>query len=137
MLKKFREDLDTCLILLLFSQETMSANVEGSLGKKIKTKGAILSWVAPLYATPLDIIFDKKNLNTRKDFVEKYDLCNKGPNPKCLRIGKDLEEEEVEELFGKAISRNGYRYCHTDNEEFITKCYANALGDDVLLTMDS
>jgi hypothetical protein len=36
-------------------------------------------------------------------------------------ICKDLEDEEVEELFEKAISRNGYRYCHIDNEKLITK----------------
>jgi hypothetical protein len=38
-----------------------------------------------------------------------------------MKIGKDLEDEEVEELFEKAISRNCYRYYHMDNKEFITK----------------
>jgi hypothetical protein len=55
-----------------------------------------------------------------KDFIEKYDLCNKGGKSQ-MRLGKDLEDEEVEELFEKAISRNGYRFCHIDNEEFITR----------------
>jgi ferredoxin-thioredoxin reductase catalytic subunit len=38
-----------------------------------------------------------------------------------MRIGKDLEDEEVEELFEKAINKNGYRFCHIDNEELITR----------------
>jgi hypothetical protein len=38
-----------------------------------------------------------------------------------MKIGKDLEDEEVEELFEKAISRNCYRYYHIDNKEFIIK----------------
>jgi hypothetical protein len=34
-----------------------------------------------MYATTPNIIFDEKNFIIKKDFVEKYDLCNKGPNP--------------------------------------------------------
>jgi len=86
---------------------------------KIKIESIVLSWVASLYVTPPDIIFDNKNFIITKYFVEKYNLCNKGPNFKWN--SKDLEDEEVEELFKKAISRNCYRYYHIDNKELITK----------------
>jgi predicted GNAT family N-acyltransferase len=38
-----------------------------------------------------------------------------------MKISKDLEDEEMEELFEKAISRNCCRYYHIDNKELITK----------------
>jgi hypothetical protein len=44
---------------------------------------------------------------------------NKGISPKHSRIGKDLEETEVEALFGTCIDRNGYMYCHSNNEELM------------------
>jgi hypothetical protein len=44
-----------------------------------------------------------------KEFVEKYGLCNKGLNPKHLKLGKYIEDVEVEK-FKSCINKNNYRY---------------------------
>jgi hypothetical protein len=46
-------------------------------------------------------------------------VCNKGISPKHSKIGKDLEEIEVETFFGPCIGKNGYTYYHSNNEELI------------------
>jgi hypothetical protein len=73
-----------------------------------------------LYAIPPKLIFDKKNLISHKYFFEKYALCNFGISPKNLKIGKKVEESNVEALFEPYILRNGYKYSFSDNEKFIS-----------------
>ncbi len=55
-----------------------------------------------------------------KEFVEKYGLCNKGLNPKHLKLGKYIEDVEVEK-FKSCINKNNYRYFWLDDDEFIAK----------------
>jgi hypothetical protein len=43
-----------------------------------------------------------------KRIVEVYNLCNKGPSPKSLKLRKDFQKEEVHELFGPWVSKIGY-----------------------------
>jgi hypothetical protein len=82
----------------------------------------VSSWVDPLYGTPWKIIFEKKTLPSKKEISDKYvDLCSKGPTPKHLKVGRDFLEEEVKALFGPSINRNGYQYCHTNDEELISR----------------
>lgn len=73
----------------------------------------------PLYDTPLEMIFDKKNHVFRREIEEKYGLCNKRLLWTSLKIGKDLEEKEVEQLFGLSLSRNKYRYSYSNDEQLI------------------
>jgi hypothetical protein len=70
---------------------------------------------------PLDITFDKKTPISKKQFFKKYDICNIKPSPKHLKVGRDFQEEEMEAIFGRVISKNGYRYCHTNDEVLIAK----------------
>ncbi len=88
------------------------------MGKKIKLEDIVSSWVALLYGTPPNIIFDRRTSISKNQFFEKFGLCNKGPSSKHLKIRKDAK---VEEFFGNPINRNGYRYCHLDNEELIIR----------------
>jgi hypothetical protein len=48
---------------------------------------------------------------------EKYGFCYQGLYPKLIMIGRDLEEAKVEAMFGPNISKNGYRYCHKNDED--------------------
>ncbi len=57
--------------------------------KRVKIEGAMSYWIDPLYGTPPIIMFDKKQL------VEQYHICYKGPSLKCLKFGKDFEEVEI------------------------------------------
>lgn len=88
--------------------------------KPVKLEGVDpASYVVPLYAEQPTIVFDRVTPPTRKIFQETYGLSNEGLNPKRLKIGVQLEEVDVESLFGPCINRNGYRYCHKDDEELI------------------
>ncbi len=62
-----------------------------------------------------EIIFDKKHKVSWKSFWEKY-----GITPKTLKIGKEIEKEEVVALFGPR-SRNGYKFCHNEDEALIVR----------------
>jgi hypothetical protein len=46
-----------------------------------------------------------------------HGIYNKGITSKRLKIGKEIEEEEVVTLFGPC-SCNGYRYCHYEDKSF-------------------
>jgi hypothetical protein len=88
--------------------------------KRVKVEGGVVfSWVVPLYGTPLEIIFYKKNHVFLTEIEEKYGLCNKRLSPNSLKIRRDLEEKEVEQLFGLSLSRNKYRYSYSNDEQLI------------------
>jgi hypothetical protein len=63
--------------------------------KKVKSEGTLVLWVEPLYGAPPNIIFDRNNLVSRKQFATTYGLCYKGPLPKHLKLNKDFEKVEV------------------------------------------
>jgi hypothetical protein len=65
-------------------------------------------YVDPLYGEPLKIIFDRRVFVFHKRIVEVYNLCSEGPSPKSLKLSKDFQKEEVHELFGPFVSKNGY-----------------------------
>lgn len=46
-------------------------------------------------------------------------LCSIGPRPKCLKLGQDLMEEEVQELFEPSNNKNQYQNCFNDNVALI------------------
>jgi hypothetical protein len=95
----------------------MSENVEAtSLVAKQGKK--VYSFVNPLFAEQPDIVWDRVNPISRTVFAQKYGLCNKGLNPKHLRVGTHCTEEDVEKLFGPYVNQNGYKYCHNEDEEF-------------------
>jgi hypothetical protein len=77
---------------------------------KVRLEGRSIAspYVHPLHGEPPKIIFDRCNLVSHKQFVEVYNVYNKGPSPKSLRLSKDFQEEEVRELFGPCVSKNGY-----------------------------
>jgi hypothetical protein len=113
----------------IIATNTMSLSVDAidSLGaidlkKYVKLEHVVSSWVDPLYGTPPKIIFDKKPLPSRKEIFDKFvDLYSKRPTPKHLKVGRDFLEKKVEAIFGPSINRNGYRYCHTNDEELIAR----------------
>jgi hypothetical protein len=74
----------------------------------------------PFYEEQPNLIFDRKHIITWKEFVEKYRLCNKGLYPKHLKLGKYIEDVEVEK-FKSCINKNNYRYFWLDDDEFIAK----------------
>ncbi len=55
----------------------------------------------------------------RKVSTQKYGINNQRITQKRLKIGKEIEEE-VEALFGPC-SCNGYRYCHNEDQAFISR----------------
>jgi hypothetical protein len=72
--------------------------------KKVKSEGTLALWVEPLYGPPPNIIFDRNNLVSRKQFAATYCLCYKGPLPKHLKLSKDFEEVEVEKILGRILA---------------------------------
>jgi hypothetical protein len=83
---------------------------------KVKFKAITLScYINPLCGEKPKIIFDKKHKVSWKSFWEKYRTT-----PKTLKIGKEIEEEEVVALFGPC-SRNDYRFCHNKDEALIIR----------------
>jgi hypothetical protein len=46
-------------------------------------------------------------------------VCNKGLSPKSVRIRKDLEEKEMEQLFGPSLIMNIYRYNYSNDEQLM------------------
>ena len=93
--------------------EMVSAD-PSSLGAKQGKK--IYSFVNPLFAEQPDIVWDRVQPISRATFVQKYGLCNKGINPKHLRVGLHSTEENVEALFGPCINQNDYKYCYSKDE---------------------
>jgi hypothetical protein len=84
----------------------------------MKVEGRLSPYVKPLYGKPPKIIFDKKVQMTYSQFANNYNFCNKGTNPKRLKIGKDCTKE-VQALFRAYNSKNGYHYCFNKNEVLI------------------
>ncbi len=100
--------------------DTNVGTCEKTMAKvKIKRVGPTC-YVDPLHGTKLNIIFDKKTELSWRIFWEKYGIYNKGITLKRLKIGKEIEEEEVVTMFGPC-SCNGYRYCHYEDEALISK----------------
>jgi hypothetical protein len=56
---------------------------------------------------PLKLFLRNVFLYFTKKFVEVYNLCNKGPFPKSLKLSKDFQKEEVHELFGPVCPKMG------------------------------
>jgi hypothetical protein len=105
----------------------MSLSIDGGCGlggkhTKEKIEGATTRacYVDPLYGTKLDIIFDMKIKLSWTSFLEKYGINNQGIKQERLKIKKEIEEEEVEALFGPC-SHNGYRYCHNKDKVLISR----------------
>jgi hypothetical protein len=67
--------------------------------EKLEGGKAESSWTEPLYGIPPELIFDKNSPISQMHFFEKYALSNFGLSPKKIRIGRELEEAEVEALF--------------------------------------
>ncbi len=104
----------------------MSLSHGGSLGivnikKRMKVEGAMSLYVQPMNGEVLEIVFDRKSPVIHKQFHEKYRLCNIGPLPKHLKIGKYCIEVKVVELFGPCINNNEYKYCFSNDEKLIAK----------------
>lgn len=104
---------------------SLIVNIGVGIGEKTRAKVKIngaspTCYVDPLHGTKPNIIFDKTIELSWRNFWEKYDIYNKGITSKRLKIGKYIEEEEVVILFGPC-NRNGYRYCHYEDEALISK----------------
>jgi hypothetical protein len=105
----------------------MSLSVDGGCGlggkhTKEKIEGATTHacYVDPLCGAKPNIIFDRKIEFSHTSFLDKYGITNQWITPKRLKIRKQIEEEEVEALFGPC-SHNGYRYCHNKDKAFISR----------------
>jgi hypothetical protein len=56
---------------------------------KVKIEGAATTcYIDPLYGTKPNIIFDKETKLSWRSFGEKYGICNKGIEPRRLKIRK-------------------------------------------------
>jgi hypothetical protein len=92
--------------------------------KKVKSERSertLALWVEPLYGAPPNIIFDRNNLVSRKQFATTYYLCYKGPSLKHLKLSKDFKEVDIEKIFRQYLSRIGYQYSLSNNKEIIAK----------------
>jgi hypothetical protein len=58
---------------------------------------------------------------TRKDFANKYNLCNLGMSPKQIILLKDCTKEEIEKCFGPVVNKNRHRYTKCLNLKLIVK----------------
>jgi len=81
------------------------------IGRKLVVKVKIarattICYIDPLCGTKSNIIFDKKIELSWKLFWENYGICNEDITPKRLKIGKEIEEEEVVALFGPYSCNN-------------------------------
>jgi hypothetical protein len=56
-----------------------------------------------------------------KVFVEHFDFCLEGLNPKCIRIPRNIIVEEVHKYFGPMHKKNGYNYVFSEDPEVIAK----------------
>jgi len=56
-----------------------------------------------------------------KMFVERYDLCLEGLNPKCIKILRNIIVEEMHKYFGPMHNKNGYSYVLSEDPKVITK----------------
>jgi hypothetical protein len=94
----------------------------GGKHTKIKIEGATTHacYVDPLYGAKPNIIFDRKIEFFQTSFLEKYGISNQGIALKRLKIGKEIEEEEVEALF-RPYNHNGCRYFHNEDKAFISR----------------
>jgi hypothetical protein len=94
----------------------------GGKHTKVQIEGATTHacYVDLLYGEKLNIIYDRKIELSWTSFSNKYGINNQGIAPKRLKIGKEIEKEEVETLFGPC-SHNGYRYCHNEDKAFISR----------------
>jgi hypothetical protein len=84
--------------------------------KIVKKKGkSSLSLSAKGFTTPLHMevleLFSSNGLCnfTRKDFVDKYDLCYLGMSPKQIKLPRDCTKEEIEKCFGPIVNKNGHQ----------------------------
>jgi hypothetical protein len=53
--------------------------------KKVKSEGTLALCVEPLYGAPPNIIFDRNNLVSKKQFATTYGMCYKGPSLQHLK----------------------------------------------------
>jgi hypothetical protein len=68
------------------------------------------------------LFLTRNPLPSKREIFDKYvNLCSKRPTLEHLKVGRDFLEEKVEALFGPSINRNGYQYCHTNDEELIAR----------------
>ncbi len=77
------------------------------------------SFIAPLYVRIP--ILDVGGPMNRKVFVEHYDICLEGLNPKCIRIPRKIIVEEVHMYFGPMHNKNGYNYVFSEDLKVIAK----------------
>jgi len=87
------------LISLLATKSLGGSFGNNDYKKRVKSEGMPSSWVEPFYGIQPNIIFDKKNFVTRKQFNETYGICNKGTSFKHLKKGMDFQEENIEKIF--------------------------------------
>ncbi len=125
-------DVFTLLQMSMIGNGNIIITTNGHLGcnqgtsqgkKKVKIEGVsstVSTRVEPPYGAKPNIIFDRKQLVSKQQFTNTYNICIKGPSPKCLKL-RDFEKEEVEKIFGPYINRNGYHYTWSSDEQLIAE----------------
>jgi len=84
-------------------------------------------FASPLYAPILEL--GDGSPMSRKDFVEKYDLCCEGLSPKRVKVPRDIFLEDISKIFGPIVNKNGYNYEFTKDPLFIEKIKTLWMGD--------
>jgi hypothetical protein len=86
-----------------------------TLKKCIKKGKSSLSFNARGFTTPMNMevlkLLSSNGLCSfsRKDFVEKYDLCYLGISAKKIRLPRDCLKEEIKKCFGHVVNKNKHR----------------------------
>ncbi len=62
-----------------------------------------------VYGEVLELLPNDNNCCiSRKEFVEKYDLCHVVLSPKQIKMFRYCTKEEVLSLFGPVVNKNGH-----------------------------
>ncbi len=107
------------------SQGPPSTSCKCNSSKRIKQegethlKGLKLGFAAPLYAA-IPALGDGGPIS-RKEFVDKYELCCEVLSPKHVKVPQDISLEDITNIFGRVANKNCYNYEFTKDLVFIQK----------------
>ncbi len=91
---------------------------EGGNSLSLNARG----FTTPLYTKVPELFNDIGTCSfSRRDFVEKYDLCCLGMSPKHIKILKDCMKKEIDKCFGLVVNKNGHRYIECLDPKLIAK----------------
>jgi hypothetical protein len=93
-------------------------------GFRVKQEGSKFkgsTGVDPLHGKVPHIIAQGAKFINPSHFAKVCNLSHQGQCPKTLKVPKDLEESEVETLFGELVNKNSYKYMQCGDPKLIAR----------------